>query len=557
MISELENHLWQSTLFAGGVGLLTLMLRRNRAAVRHALWLAASVKFLVPFSLLIGVGSQVEWRKAPVVRPQVSFIMEEISHPFALPSPAAFASVPKAPSRVPAVLVFLWLCGFAANGLAWWRRWRRVRVTLRAASPLPLNLPIRVMSSPSRMEPGIFGIRKPVLLLPEGILDRLTPAQLQAIVAHELCHVRRRDNLAAAIHMVVEAMFWFYPLVWWLQARLVEERERACDEEVLRMAGDPQDYAEGILNVCKFYLESPLVCVSGVTGSNLKRRVEAIMMNREAHGLNFGRKLLLAVTGMLAVAVPIIVGFLNSPPALGQNAAKPPTFEVASVKPYVVGSRRGANVGCSNGRFLSYGFPLIDTIQFAYDLREFQLPKLPGWTEARDGYYEIEAKAANPVSESQCRLLVRQLLADSFKLAAHWGSKEISVYQLVVAKNGITMQKANESDEGTDVKITFNGRQMGTALAAPDTKPTKGRTMQELAFVLSAFTSGQPILDKTGIEGAYKVTLAFSFALPGQQPSDDPDLYTAVQQQLGLKLQAAKEAVQVLIVDDLERPSEN
>jgi bla regulator protein BlaR1 len=73
------------------------------------------------------------------------------------------------------------------------------------------------------------------LLLPAGITDRLTPPQLKAIVAHELCHVRRRDNLATALHMGVEALFWFHPLVWWLGARLMEERERACDEEVLLM----------------------------------------------------------------------------------------------------------------------------------------------------------------------------------------------------------------------------------------------------------------------------------------------------------------------------------
>jgi bla regulator protein blaR1 len=82
--------------------------------------------------------------------------------------------------------------------------------------------------------------------------------------------------------MVVEALFWFHPLVWWIESRLVEERERACDEEVLRIATDPQDYAEGIVNVCKLYLESPLVCVSGVIGGNLKQRVDAIMINRGA-----------------------------------------------------------------------------------------------------------------------------------------------------------------------------------------------------------------------------------------------------------------------------------
>ena len=98
-------------------------------------------------------------------------------------------------------------------------------------------------------EPGVFGVFRPVLLLPEGIIEKLTAAQLQAILAHELCHVRRRDNLATAMRMLVEAMFWFHPLVWWMGARLVEERERACDEEVLRKGSDPRTYAEGILKV--------------------------------------------------------------------------------------------------------------------------------------------------------------------------------------------------------------------------------------------------------------------------------------------------------------------
>ena len=86
--------------------------------------------------------------------------------------------------------------------------------------------------------------------------------------------------------MVVEAVFWFHPLVWWIGARMVEERERACDEYVLRALGEPQSYAESILNVCKLYVESPLACVSGVNGSDLKKRVAAIMVNRIGARLN-------------------------------------------------------------------------------------------------------------------------------------------------------------------------------------------------------------------------------------------------------------------------------
>ena len=144
-------------------------------------------------------------------------------------------------------------------------RWRNLRASIREAA-FP--------------EPGVYGIFRPILLLPTGIENHLTPQQLKSILDHELCHIRRRDNLATAIHMAVEAIFWFHPLVWWLGARLMEERERACDEEVLRAGNEPQTYAEAILKICELYLESPLPCISGITGSNLRQRIETIMANR-------------------------------------------------------------------------------------------------------------------------------------------------------------------------------------------------------------------------------------------------------------------------------------
>jgi hypothetical protein len=164
------------------------------------------------------------------------------------------------------------------------------------------------MYGPARFEPGVFGIFRPVLLLPEDIARRLSPAQLQAVLAHELCHARRRDNLAMAIHMSVEALFWFHPLVWFIKARLIEEQERACDEEVLRLGSDPKVYAESILKICEYYVTSPLICVAGIAGSNLKKRIEDIMKNRVALRLSLGRSLLLAATAISALAGPIIIG---------------------------------------------------------------------------------------------------------------------------------------------------------------------------------------------------------------------------------------------------------
>ena len=167
------------------------------------------------------------------------------------------------------------------------------------------------MSSAVRLEPGIFGIRKPVLLLPEGITRHLTPAQLDAVLKHELCHVRRRDNLTAAIHMAVETIFWFHPLLWWIRARLVAERERACDEAVLLQGAAAGVYAESILQVCRYYLASPALCVAGVTGADLKRRVAAIMTEVTGRNLTVARKALLAGIALAAITAPLATGMLE------------------------------------------------------------------------------------------------------------------------------------------------------------------------------------------------------------------------------------------------------
>ncbi len=321
--SALANHLWQSTLFAGAAALLTLGFRRNRASVRYWLWMAASVKFLMPFSLLIAIGSQLEWRPAVAsVKPELVSTVQEIGQPFA-PVASAAESLPPSPAEASTardisssvglkeILFSMWLAGIAIVVFSWSREWWRLRSALKNAIPSSMKAPITTMFSKARVEPGVVGILRPVLLLPHGITERLTTEQMDAILVHELCHVRRRDNLAAAVHMLVETLFWFHPLVWWLERRLVEERERACDEEVLRVVAQPQTYAEGILNVCKFYKESPLVCMSGVTGSNLKNRIEEIMMNKTSRQLGLGRVVLLTCAALSALAVPIGFGVIS------------------------------------------------------------------------------------------------------------------------------------------------------------------------------------------------------------------------------------------------------
>ncbi len=311
MIVLLLDHLWQSTLFAAAAGALTLLFRGHGAGVRHGLWFAASLKFLVPFSLLAAAGERLRPPLEPAL-PALLFVLQPAARPFA----AALPLLAPSGGAVDATpwLLGLWALGFAMVSIVWLQRWLRLRAGVAAATRLPVAAPVPVRSSGLLLEPGLVGIWKPVLLLPEGIAARLSPDELQAILAHELCHLRRRDNLTAAIHMLVEALFWFYPPVWWLGARLIAERERACDEGVLATGNDPQTYAQGILKVCRFYLSSPLACAAGVSGADLNQRMETIMENKFVVRLNRLQKLLLGAAGAAILAAPVLTGLATAAP---------------------------------------------------------------------------------------------------------------------------------------------------------------------------------------------------------------------------------------------------
>jgi bla regulator protein blaR1 len=583
------DHLWQSTLFAVVIWLLTLALRKNRAAVRYWMWLSASVKFLIPFSMLVSVGSQFGWRTAPAIaKPQISLVMEEVSRVSAAPVAVAIAA--PAFNFVP-VLVGIWLVGVAIGVVLWARWWWQIRVVLGSAvdargrrNRLPhlAHMPVKI--SATRMEPGVVGIFRPVLLLPEGIMDRLTPPQMAAILAHELCHVRRRDNLTAAIHMVVETIFWFHPLVWWIRARLIDERERACDEDVLRLGSDPEIYAESILAACKFYLESPLACVAGVTGSDLKKRVEAIMANRLADKLDLGRKLLLAAVGIAAVCGPVAIGLANAP--LGRAQSKDGStvaFEVASVRAIdpgasngllksMEGKERGPQFGVEH-RTVNLRLNLYGLIVHAYDLRgcppfgEFSGCNLlsggPDWL--RKDQFEVVAKMPDDAPDytskqfvdghaPQLQLMLQTLLADRFQLKVHRETKVVPVFALTVGKKGPKFKKAEGSEEP---KLMFrslvqaDGQRM-TRLVV------KNGTMQELVDMYSKFMD-RPLVDQTGLKDRYDFTVDYEASAEGSPFAAliGPGLFRAFEEQAGLKLEATKGPVEILVIDHAEKPSAN
>jgi bla regulator protein blaR1 len=610
----IANHLWQSTVFAVAVALLTLSLRKNHARNRYWLWLIASLKFLIPFSPLVAIGAYLARWRAPVT-PSAGFylIVDQIGRPFTPPAAGAGfqnlhrALLPIASHFFPVALAAIWLSGFIVVLLLSLVRWRRIFLALRNSVPLlegrevealrrqervaGIRRRIEMLLSRSTLEPGIFGMTRPVLVWPEGISQHLETAHLEAIVAHELWHVRRRDNLAAAGHMLVEAIFWFHPLVWWLGARLVDERERACDEQVLDDGGERHIYAESILKVCEFCVGSPLACVSGVTGADLKKRMVHIMSEHVAQKLDFSRKLLLTIAGVLAIAVPIFFGLMHATPgrAQSQNDNTSARFESFTITP-IQPSDSAPNTGAKQMTqfmfgpkgFLATNVTLQTVIQEAYSVQASQIVGAPNWLNSEK--FNIEGKAGTlPMTlrgglgpgPTTAKQAMQAALADSIKLVVHTETRVLPSYVLVVAESGSKLQPTQtkgfhfNEDEGPVAE--FGPRMVNGMRVQMNDKSDNGRVMDLAAQGMSANELaeelarqlGQPVTNKTDLTGRYDFHLHWtkdaaqpeSTDASAHSASDDsPLLLTAVQEQLGLKLELQKGPTPVLVIDHIEQP---
>jgi len=608
-------HLWQSTLVIGVVWLMTLALRGNRALVRHRLWLAASVKFLVPFSWFVSLGAQLEWRTAPsIAHPAANFVLEEVLAP---PAIAAVVSTPSAQttSAWPWILASIWVVGVAGVVLWWWRQWRLVQAALNQAKPIALGseynvADLTVMSSAWTCEPGVVGIWRPVLLLPEGLAARLTPAQLNAVISHERCHIGRHDNLAAAVHMVVEAMFWFHPLVWWIERRLLDERERACDEAVVDAGIDPDEYVAGILRVCRFTLRTPLACVAGVSGAELRKRLESIVRMELGKRMTLTRRVAVALVATVLLGVPIVAGLVRTPVVVaavgqqnnsGQKANEPPAFEVASLRMSPPEEPpRPFSQRFTDARVDIVNVSVIAVLRTAFRLKEYELIVPDSLGDVR---VHIHATLPPGGRRQQVPEMLQRLLVERLGLVVHRESRPKDGYELMVAPEGVKMREIRPADQlnavfkdplvnapPTDaISETVNGPvrtimspsfgvRTVTARSMYDRKLTPRMTqlidadrmsMAELAAILET-TIDQPVVDKTGLSGVYQfrielahdATAVSALLALGRTttPSGDPLIVPGpdMVKPLGLKLERRRIPIEVVVLDKIaSTPTEN
>ena len=380
--------------------------------------------------------------------------------------------------------------------------------------------------------------------------------------------------------MIVEAVFWFHPLVWWIGARLVEERERACDEAVLRLGSEPRDYAEGILNVCKSYLESPLSCVSGVTGSNLNKRIRAILAGRVARDLSFSKKLALVAAGITALSVPIAVGIIGAPRIRAQSRLATPKFEMASIKPCNA-FRKDPIQDLSPGRLHTECTTLQRLIQQAYGLfatghmnpgSSLTVTGGPAWTTS--DLYEIDAKAQGPQSRATMNgPMLQALLEGRFKLRVHRETRDIPVYALTVAQGGPKLQPFQGSCIPRDFDKLPSEADCATARGYGNGFHMKAATMADLCAGFSVLLD-RHVMDETGIGGRFNMHLDLSAEDPGllnrprslpavsdpTAPAPPPVLFDAAKsamKTLGLNLEPTQGPGEFIVIDHVERPSRN
>jgi uncharacterized protein (TIGR03435 family) len=249
----------------------------------------------------------------------------------------------------------------------------------------------------------------------------------------------------------------------------------------------------------------------------------------------------------------VLALFLVAGTLLGQ-----PAFEAVSIKPAAPG-RRGMGMNVSPGRIRIINSSLKLIIQMAWDVREFQVSGAAGWMDTE--HYDIDAVAPERLKKDDYRPMLRAMLTDRFGLTIHREQQERSGYALVVAKSGAKLPPATD-----DPDIVFGRSESGDR-----TLKAQNATLLDLANALGN-TLRAPVVDRTGIEGRYDVSLQWTpdaahepvigkDGMPAPPPPSDatagPGIVTVLQDKLGLKLESRKVPVEMIVIDRASRPSGN
>jgi uncharacterized protein (TIGR03435 family) len=476
------------------------------------------------------------------------------------------------------------------------------------------------LTSASCSSPITVGWTHSTTIFPEGWRD-WAPAKLDAVLTHESEHARRHDPLVQWLALVNRALFWFHPLAWWLERKLAALSEEACDFRVLERGHDAGDYSRYLLDLARSVNDSHYrIRALGLPmpGAYLPNRIQKMLRGGMAPKISFFRMAFAgAVFFLLSVVfstgTPVLTGMAS------QNTTRPsniPKWEAVSIKPCAQpslpeGQRGGGNPGppfrftpdrmtlnCVNVRTLinsaykTYlddpGAPIPgkDDVLLGGLLIATPVVGGPAWIDSER--YMIEAKAEGVTDrEIMQGPMLQVILENRFRLKVHREERETPIYALTVAKGGPKLKRFQEGSCSLAVmeinglegppqfpqlppgqkRCAWGGGVFGGDAVLLTRIHAEGATVDQLARIL--LREDKPVIDRTGLTGKFDIRLEYAMSeerrqrlaqVTGRPLSDmptSPSIFTALQEQLGLKLESAKAPVEHLVVDRVERPSPN
>jgi uncharacterized protein (TIGR03435 family) len=309
----------------------------------------------------------------------------------------------------------------------------------------------------------------------------------------------------------------------------------------------------------------------GLTASSVTQRGATLQIAIASIGITFDGAMSAdgkSITGTFTQAgKPLPITLTRTTPDTAWTIPAPPTamaadaptiFEVATIKPSSP-DRQGKLFTVKGRQVLTINTSLSDLIMFAYGVHARQIAGGPAWMESEKFDVTGQPEAPGTPNERQLRGLVQSLLTDRFKLAIHRETRELPAYAITVRTGGPKLTK-NDSNPNGLPSLFIRG--LGVL-------PGMNATMGDLAGVLQGTVLDRPVVDRTGLQGRYDFMLTWTpdesqfpglgvrIPPPSNDPNAPPGLFTAFQEQLGLRLESTKAPVEVLIVDRVEKPSEN
>ena len=586
---------------------VTRLARRSRAAARHVLLVAAfAVLLVLPAASFMMPSQGVRLPDIPAASPaSAAAVVPVITTP--IPSGVGAqesVGTSRTDSGLPAsaLLWAIWgagtlICLLPVLAGTWHLRALRrsgsscargdaLLRTLSAEAGLRRSIAVRMHESIPG--PMTYGTLRPVILLPLDA-ESWSDDELSRAMIHELEHVRRGDWLSQYMARIAGALYWFHPLVWMAWRRLSLEAERACDDAVLRRS-EATAYAHQLVLLAERLATTdtpPLLAMAACR--DLSTRVRAVLDGAQARGragtLSVAAAVVAAALFIAAVAPLRAVRQVQAP---SEAAQQPPlAFETASVKPNKAGDQeRYIRIEPSGTGMAVVNMQLRELITFSYQIQRFQLEGGPDWVAS--DRFDIQARSERAVpatgaffnGQDALRMMLRTLLADRFKLVLHKETKELPIFELVLARPdgrlGPNLRPAKVDCAAQAAAAAKGGPPASSGQPGPggcvlNINPISirggGATMAMLGNLLVG-SAQRLVIDRTGLTGNWdfevKYTPDASQIPPGMSLADapgvdpnGPSLFTALEEQLGLKLRPARGPVEVLVIDSVQQPTPN